>query len=40
MEDVMNEAQILDEVLFNWFPNATTEEELQDELDCISLERI
>lgn len=36
MEDVMNEAQILDEVLFDWFPNASSEEELQDELDCIS----
>ena len=25
----------IDEVLFDMFPNATTEEELQDELDCI-----
>lgn len=35
-EYFMSESQILDEVLFDWFPNASTEEEQEYELDCIS----
>lgn len=30
----MTEEEILDEVLWDWFPNAVTEEELEYELDC------
>ncbi len=36
MEEYISDSQILDEVLFDWFPNAGTDEELEDELDCIS----
>ncbi len=37
MEDIlMNEFQIFDEVMFDWFPNASTDKELEEELDCIS----
>ena len=33
-EQFITEEQILDEVLSDWFPNATTDEELEYELDC------
>lgn len=33
-EQFITEEQVLDEVLSDWFPNATTEEELEYELDC------
>ena len=36
MEEYMSDSQILDEVLFDWFPNAETDEKLEYELDCIS----
>lgn len=29
-----NDNYTLDEVLFDWFPNASTDEELEDEFDC------
>ncbi len=32
----MSERQILEEVLFDWFPNAETDQELEYELECIS----
>ena len=35
VKKVYEEEFDIDEVLFDMFPNATTEEELQDELDCI-----
>lgn len=39
MEEIITEEQILDEEalwdwLWDWFPNATTDEELEYELDC------
>ena len=34
MEEFITEEQVLDEVLSDWFPNATTEEKLEYELDC------
>lgn len=36
MEELLTDEQILNEVLSDWFPNATTEEELEYELDCMS----
>ena len=36
MEEYMSDSQILDEVLFDLFPNAETDEELEYERDCIS----
>lgn len=33
MSEIIN-MQIVDEVLFDWFPNARTEEELEEELAC------
>lgn len=32
-EEILTE-EILDEVLWDWFPNAVTEEELEYEFDC------
>lgn len=34
MEEFITEEQVWDEVRSDWLPNATTEEELEYELDC------
>ncbi len=34
MEEKMTDNQILEEVLFDWFPNAKSDEELEDEFEC------
>lgn len=35
-EDCPSEADVLDEVLADWFPNAKSEAELDYELECLS----
>ena len=35
-EDCPSEADILNEVLFDWFPNTSSEAELDYELECLS----
>ena len=35
-EDCPSEADILNEVLFDWFPNTRSEAELDYELECLS----
>ena len=32
-EEELSPSQIFDEVMFDWFPNAESEEELEDELE-------
>ena len=35
-EEILTDEQIIDDVLSALFPNATTEEKLENELDCMS----
>lgn len=37
MEILYSEEVLLEEVLFDWFPNATSEEDLEYELECMTL---